>query len=127
MGFNVRGYVTRVNGWTFKIYSNSKRLHINNHQSIFFYLNIFVFRNITSFGNIRRCLATTTCKHCFALYVIHLVLRRVFSMFLLLMYSAELNSSLYVYIVYIVSAIFLKWTFNGFATTTTLSNFIKNK
>ena len=36
---------------------------------------------MTSFGNIRRCVATTTIKTCFALYVIHLVVRGVFSMF----------------------------------------------
>ena len=29
------------------------------------------FRNMTSFGNIRRCLATTACKQCVVLYVIH--------------------------------------------------------
>jgi len=65
------------------MYSISTKLHVNNHRSIFFYLNIFVFRNMTSFGNIRRCLATTTCEPCFALYVIHLVVQGV------LMYSAE--------------------------------------
>jgi len=31
-----------------------------------------------SFGNMRRCLATTASKPCFALYVIHLVVCGVF-------------------------------------------------
>jgi len=44
---------------------------------------------MTSFGNKRRCLATTVSKPCFAKYVIHLVVRGLFSMFLILMYSAE--------------------------------------
>jgi len=44
---------------------------------------------MTSFGNVRPCLATTACKPCFALYVIHLVVWGVFSMFLVLMYSVE--------------------------------------
>jgi len=33
---------------------------------------------MTSFGNIRRYLSTTASKHCFALYVIHLVVRSLF-------------------------------------------------
>jgi len=33
------------------VYSISARLPINNHWSFFFYLNIFVFRNMVSFGN----------------------------------------------------------------------------
>jgi len=36
---------------------------------------------MTSFGDIRRYLATTASKPCFTLYVIHLVVRCVFSMF----------------------------------------------
>jgi len=44
---------------------------------------------MTSFGDIRRYLATTASKPCFTLYVIHLVVRCVFSMFLVLMYFAE--------------------------------------
>jgi len=44
---------------------------------------------MTSFDNIRRYLATTASKPCFALYVIQLVVQGVFSMCLLLMYSAE--------------------------------------
>jgi len=39
---------------------------------------------MTSFGNKRPCLATTTSKPCFALYIIHLVVRGVFSMFLVM-------------------------------------------
>jgi len=42
---------------------------------------------MTSFGNKRRRLATTASKPCFAF--IHLVVRGVFSMCLVLMYSAE--------------------------------------
>jgi len=42
---------------------------------------------MTSFDSIRRYLATTASKPCFTLYVIHLVVRRLFSMFLVLMYS----------------------------------------
>jgi len=37
-------------GWKLKVYSNSTRLHVNNHQSFFIYWNIFVFRNMTSFA-----------------------------------------------------------------------------
>ena len=85
----VRGYVTRVKGWTFKMFFISTRLPVNNHRSFFFYLNICVFRNVMSFGNKRRYLATTASKPCFALYVIYLVARGVFSMSLVLMYSAE--------------------------------------
>ena len=48
----------------------------------------FFFWNMTSFGNKRRCLATTARKHCFAKYVLHLVVPGVFPMFLALMYSA---------------------------------------
>jgi len=45
---------------------------------------------MTSFGNKRSCLTTTTVsKPCFALYIIHLVVRGVLSMFLVLMYLAE--------------------------------------
>jgi len=44
---------------------------------------------MTSFGNIRHYLATTASKPCFALYIIHLVVWCLFSMFLVLMYSAE--------------------------------------
>ena len=74
--FKVQGYVTHVKGWTFKVYSISTRLQLNNHRSLFNYLNIFCFfRNMTSFGNIRRYLATTVSKPCFALYVINLVVR----------------------------------------------------
>ena len=65
----VHGYVTRVKGWTIKVYSISSRLHVNTLLSFFFYLNNFGFRNKTSFGNIRRYLATTACK------VVNLVLR----------------------------------------------------
>ena len=46
----VRGYVTRVKVWNNKVYSISKRLHINNHRYLF-YINIIVFE-------IRRHLAT---------------------------------------------------------------------
>ena len=42
----VWGYIR----WTFKVYSISTTLPINNYRSFFFYLNIFVFRNMTSFG-----------------------------------------------------------------------------
>ena len=35
--FKVRGYVTGVKWWTFKVYSISTRLPVNNHQSFFFY------------------------------------------------------------------------------------------
>jgi len=38
----VRKYVTRVNVWTFKVYSITTRLHVTNHRSLFFYLNIVV-------------------------------------------------------------------------------------
>jgi len=69
--FKVRGYVTCVKGWKIKVYSISTRLPVNIHWSFFLCLNNFVFRNMRSFGNIRRCLATTACKPCFALYVIH--------------------------------------------------------
>ena len=54
----VRGYVTRVKG---------SKLPVNNHSSFFVCLNIFVFRNMMSVGNKRRCLATTASNHCFAL------------------------------------------------------------
>ena len=43
--FKVRGYVNRAKGWKIKVYSISTRLHVNNHRSFFFYLNIFVFQN----------------------------------------------------------------------------------
>ena len=61
--------------------------------SLFFNLNIFDFRYVTSFGKIWRYLwrylATTASKPCFTFYVIHLTVRGLFSMFLVLMYSAE--------------------------------------
>ena len=63
---------------TFKVYSISTRLPVNNHRSFFFYLNIFFFRNMTSFRNFRRFLSTTASKPCFALYVIYLVVLYVF-------------------------------------------------
>jgi len=44
------------------VYYISTRLPVNNHRSYFFYSNIFVFRNMTSFGNKRRCLTTTASK-----------------------------------------------------------------
>ena len=81
------------------MFSISTRLHVNNYRSFFFYFNIFVFRNMTSFGNKRCCLATTACKNWFALYVIHLVARcGVFSVFLVLMYSTKCVLVCYVYI-----------------------------
>ena len=43
VSLKVRGYVTLVKGGTFKVYSFSTRLRLNNHSSFFFYLNIFVF------------------------------------------------------------------------------------
>ena len=112
MPYKVRGYVTRVEGWTFKVFSNVSRLHVNNHRSFICYSNIFVFRNVTSFGNTRHCLTTTVIKPCFALYVIHLVVRGVFFMFLVLMYSEEWALVCYVYTFHIFSVIFLKRTFN---------------
>ena len=54
-----------------KVYSISTRLPVNNHRSFLFYLNIFIFWNMTSFGNIRRYLATSAGKPCFSSYVIH--------------------------------------------------------
>ena len=51
-------------GEHFKVYSISTRLPVNNHQSFFFYLNIFVFRSMKSFCNIPRCLATAAWKPC---------------------------------------------------------------
>ena len=68
----VRGYVTRVKGWTIIVYSISTRLPVNNHWSFFFSFNNFVFRNMASWGTTQRCLATYACKPCFALYVIHM-------------------------------------------------------
>ena len=41
--FKVRGYVTRVKGWNINMYSISTRLRVNDHRSVFFYLNIVVF------------------------------------------------------------------------------------
>ena len=41
--FKVQGYVTHAKGCTFKVYSISTRLQLNNHRSLFFYLNIFCF------------------------------------------------------------------------------------
>ena len=38
--FKVRGYVTRVKWWTFKVYSISTRLHVNN---LFFLIKYFYF------------------------------------------------------------------------------------
>jgi len=75
----------------------SMSFHVNNHPSFFFCLNIFDFQNMTSFGNKRRFLATTASKPCFALYAI-VVVGCLFSMFLVLMYSAELALVCYVYI-----------------------------
>ena len=63
--FKVQGYVTHVKGWNIKVNYISTRLCVNNHGSFFFYLNIFDFRNMTTFGNIRRFLATTVSKPCF--------------------------------------------------------------
>ena len=103
--FKVRGYITRVRKWNVKLYSISKRRF--RIGSFFFILDIFFFQNMTSFGNKRRCLATTASKPCFALYIIHLVVRGVLSMFLVFMYSAEWTLVCYVYIFYIFSAIFL--------------------
>jgi len=57
------------------MYSISTRLRVNNNRSFFFYLNIFVFRYMTSVGNIRRYLATIASKSCFSVCVINLVVR----------------------------------------------------
>ena len=39
MVFKVRGYVTRIKWGTFKVYSISTRLHVNNHDpSSFIYI-----------------------------------------------------------------------------------------
>jgi len=89
VALEVRGYVTRVKRWTFKVYSISTRLYVNKHRSFFFYFNFF-------FETWRHCLATTACKPCFALYVIDLVARDLFSMLLVLMYSAEWSLVRYV-------------------------------
>ena len=101
---DLRYWDTRVKGWKFKLYSMSTRLHVNNHLCFYFYFNILT---MMSFGNIQCYLATTDNKPCFALYVIHLFVQGVFSMFLVLMYSAEWALVCYVYIFYIFSAIFL--------------------
>jgi len=62
---------------------------------------------MASFGYIRHCLLPTASKPCFALYVVHLVVRGVFSMFLVLTYLAEWAQVCYLYIFNIFSAIFL--------------------
>jgi len=54
---------------------------------------------MTSLENKRRCLATIDSKY--MLYVIHLVVRGPFSMFWVLMYSAERALVCYGYICYI--------------------------
>ena len=101
--FKVRRYVPRVKGWTFRVlfYFNETS---HNHRS-FLYLNIFLVRNMTSFGDKQHCLATTACKTCFGLYVNHLVVRGLFSFFLVLMYSAVWPLVCYVYISYNFSTI----------------------
>jgi len=71
---------------------------------------------MTSFGNIRCYLATIASKPCFALYVIHLVVRGLFSILLVLLYSAELPLVCYICNLCIFSSIFVKRTFNRFAT-----------
>jgi len=71
------------------MYSISTRLRVNNHRSLFFYLNIFVISKYDVIGKTRGYLANTASKPCFSLYIIHLVVRGLFSMFLVLMYSAE--------------------------------------
>ena len=91
----VQGYVTRVKGGNIKMYSISTSFCVNNQGS-------FVFWKMTSFGNIRCYFAITASKPCFMLYVIHLVVPGLFSMFLVLMYSAEWALCCYVYIYYIV-------------------------
>ena len=88
-------------GEHFKVYSISTRLPVNNHQSFFFYLNIFVFRNMTSFGNIRRYLATSACL--FRVIHVHLVVRCLFPM-----YSADWALVCYVYIY-----IYIFWFFSA--------------
>jgi len=44
---------------------------------------------MTSFGHIRRYMATIASQPRFTLYVIHLIVRALFSMFLVLVYSVE--------------------------------------
>mgnify|MGYP000352614041 CR=1 FL=1 len=52
------------------MYCISTKLHKNSHRPFFFYLNIFVFRNMMSFRNMGCCLVTTACKPCIAFYFI---------------------------------------------------------
>jgi len=62
---------------------------------------------MTSFGNIRRYLATTARKPWFTLYVIHLFVRGVFSMVWVLMYSTAWALVSYVYTILIFSNMFV--------------------
>ena len=112
----VRGYVTRIKKWTFKWYSLSTRLHLNTHNSFFFYLNTIGFRN------------TSIATHDVAWQPLPVILvlrhtsficffRGLFSVFWVLMYSAEWTLVWYVYIFYIFTVIFLYQAFNRFATT----------
>ena len=76
------------------MYSISTRLRVNNHRSFFFYLNNFVLRIMTSFGNIRRYFASSAGNPWFALYVIHLVVRGLFPMFFGINVLSRMSSSL---------------------------------
>ena len=106
--FKVRGYGTRVKGWYIKVYSISSRLQVNTHWFFFFYLNVFVFRNMTELA---------TYDVAWQPLPINLVLRYtsfiwLFGagfLFLVLMYSRGVLVC-YVYIFYIFFAIFVQQT-----------------
>jgi len=105
----VRGYVRLVYGVNILInsyYFNVLRLQL--HQSFYVNVNNFVFLNMTSFGNKRRCLTTIAHKPCFVLNVIHLIVRGV--CFFKLMYLAELPLVCYTYIYFTFS---LPYSCNG--------------